>query len=471
MLYFMNNNFFSFRKARQFIFAISAIMIVFAACKDDDTKDKAVHDPNQPVELASFKPDSGRISEMVLLDGSNFGTDTSNIKVFFNSKQAVVLGSTGTRLLSLVPRLPGDTCVISVEVGGQRYTYDSKFRYKIEASVTTIAGDGTNTNAASLDLSSLDKAKIQPTYLGIDKDFNIFTLIRTSDAKSRLLKLNVAENSITVLATSENHGVDFHGPPVAHPETGMLLLGSGGDGVGNGQRDRFITLDPREGWALKNRYIKNWKANRFQIPSGGSAIDGLASESHYTLLYCQADGFYYTRYLSGQIVKINPTTWDAEVIFQTNSGVAYGMAFHSIHKTELWIAYDHGNGAELANSLCRIDVADTAKPLEKLSGPTGGGFRDGPLNLAQFKKIRMINFDSDGNLFVGDGDNHCIRKVDTQTMMVETLIGIPGMATPFQDGKKETATFNGPHGLVVDSEDVIYVADYSNCRIRRIAIE
>jgi hypothetical protein len=54
--------------------------------------------------------------------------------------------------------------------------------------------------------------------------------------------------------------------------------------------------------------------------------------------------------------------------------------------------------------------------------------------------------------------------------MVETLIGIPQKAG-FKDGKKEAATFNGPHGLVVDSEDVIYVADYNNCRVRRIAIE
>jgi hypothetical protein len=471
MLHFMNNNFFSFRKARQWIVAISAFMLVFAACKDDDdTKNKAVHDPNRPVELVSFKPDSGRISEMVLLDGSNFGSDTSKVKVFFNSKEAVVLGSTGTRLLALVPRLPGDTCIVSVEVDGRKYAYNDKFRYKIEASVTTIAGDGMNSTAALLDLSSLDKARIQPTYIGIDKDFNIFTLIRTSDAKSRLLKLNVDENSITVLATSENHGVDFHGPPVAHPETGLILLGSGGDGIGNGQRDRFSTLDPKEGWAPKNHYIKRWITNEFTIPTTGAAISGLASESHYTLLYCAADGFYYTRYLSGQIVRINPATWEAEVIFQSNSGIAWGLAFHSINKSELWFAYDNGQGAELSNSLCRLDVTDPVGTFEKMSGATNGGHRDGPLDQAQFYGIRMINFDADGNLFVGENNNHCIRKVDTQTMMVETLIGIPGKSG-FLDGKKEDAQFNGPHGLVVDSEGVIFVADYSNCRIRRIAIE
>jgi DNA-binding beta-propeller fold protein YncE len=84
--------------------------------------------------------------------------------------------------------------------------------------------------------------------------------------------------------------------------------------------------------------------------------------------------------------------------------------------------------------------------------------------------MRMINFDADGNLFVGDAGNHCIRKIDTETMMVETIIGIPGVGG-FRDGKKEEALFNGPHGLVVDPDGVIYVADFTNNRIRRVAIE
>jgi hypothetical protein len=460
----MNNT--RFRKARQFIFALSAFMLLLAACKDDDTKNKTVYDPNRPVELVSFKPDSGRISEMVLLDGSNFGSDVSKIKVFFNAKEAIVINSTGTRILALVPRLPGDNCVVSVEVDGKKSTYPNIFRYKIEASVTTIAGDGTKPNPPVV-ASTMDQSQFQPVYMGIDKDNNLFVTVEIPPSDGYLLKLNVDENTATILATSYNHGLDIHSMPYAHPETGMLLLGGGG----NGNRDLFLTLDPKEGWAPKNRYIKNWTLNGFSLPASGQTIDGwAASESHYNCLYCEADEHYYTRYLTGQIVKINPKTWDAEIIAQTNSGFAYGMAFHPIRQTELWLGYEHGHGGELANSLCRLDVTDPAGTFEKMSGLINGGFRDGPLEQAQFKQIRMINFDADGNLFVGDGGNSCIRKVDTETMMVETLIGIP-QKSGFKDGKKEDALFSGPHGLVVDAEGVIYIADYNNCRIRRIAIE
>jgi DNA-binding beta-propeller fold protein YncE len=105
-----------------------------------------------------------------------------------------------------------------------------------------------------------------------------------------------------------------------------------------------------------------------------------------------------------------------------------------------------------------------------MSGAINGGYRDGPLAQAQFYTIRQINFDSEGNLFVADADNHCLRKIDTETMMVETVIGIPGMSG-FKDGNKDDALFKGLHGLAVDAEGVIYVSDYGNLRIRRVAIE
>jgi hypothetical protein len=462
MLHFMNNNFFSFRKARQWIFALSAFMLVFAACEDDEEKKKEiVHDPNKPVELISFMPDSGRISEMVILDGSNFGTDPSKIKVFFNSKEAIVLNSTGTRLLALVPRLPGDTCVVSVEINGKKSTYPGKFRYKIAASVTTIAGDGTNPSTPTLNLG-LDKSQFRPVYIGVDKDYNLFITIEQQSGM--LLKLNVAENSATVLATNAQ-GMNPRFQPYVHPLTNVLQFGS--EGAGN--RDRFMTLDPKEGWAPKMRFIKNWTLNGYNIPSGGGS--GAANfETHYHCLYCETDGYYYTRYIGGQIVKIDPKTWDAEIIGMTNSGLVFGMSFHPTRKTELWFGYEHGNGGEFQNSVCRLDVTDPEGTFEKMSGATNGGFRDGTLSQAQFYQMRQMNFDHDGNLFIAENGNHCIRKIDTENMVVETIIGIPGMAD-FKDGNKDDAQFDRPHGLATDAEGVIYVSDYGNCRIRRIAIE
>ena len=71
---------------------------------------------------------------------------------------------------------------------------------------------------------------------------------------------------------------------------------------------------------------------------------------------------------------------------------------------------------------------------------------------------------------MGDSGNDCIRMINTKTMMVETVIGIPGQRG-FKDGNRDEALFDQPHGLVVDSDDVVYVSDWGNNRLRRVAIE
>jgi hypothetical protein len=444
------------------IAAACLCLFSFISCEDEEKGKRGgvEYDPSKPVVLTSFMPDSGRISEMVILDGSNFGTDPSKIKVFFNSKEAQVINSTGTRLLALVPRLPGDTCDVSVEVDGKKSTSANKFRYKLAASVVTIAGDGTTPTTPTL--TSLDKSQFTPVYIGVDKDYNLFITI--TQQSGMLLKLNVAENSATVLATSAQ-GMNPRFQPYVNPLTNVVQVG----GEGAGSRDQFLFLDPKEGWAPKLKFIKNWTQNGYDLPSGGSGTSSHL-ETHYHCLYCETDGYYYTRYHAGHIVKIDPKTWNAEIIGMTNSGITYGMAFNTIRKTELWFGYEHGNGGEFQNSVCRLDVTDPEGTFEKMSGATNGGFRDGPLAQAQFYKMRQINFDDEGNLFVADAGNHCMRQIDTENMVVETVIGIPGMAG-FQDGNKDDALFNETHGIAVDADAIIYVSDYGNRRIRRIAIE
>ncbi|GHV29450.1 hypothetical protein FACS1894177_00350 [Bacteroidia bacterium] len=452
------------------LFVLGACMHVFVSCEDND-KQKAVYDPNRPVELSSFKPDSGRISEMVLLDGSNFGSDQSQIKVYFNEKEATVLSSTGTRILALVPRLPGDICTLSVEVGGsQRKSYSNTFRYKIAASVTTLAGDGTSPNPPVL--STLEQSKFRPIYMGMDKDMNIFC---SEERTGYLLRINVAENTVSVIATAAQ-GYNMRCPPYANPRTGVLQMGA--EGINN--RDLFVTLDPKEGWALKTRFISEWDDNGWgPIPSAGGNNTDQHYFTHYACLLNEDDGYFYTRYTSGHIVKIDPKTWKATIVGRTAPGITFGTAFHPINKNELWMSYIESAGNGYGNAICRIDVRDVEKTedelysrtFEKLSGPTANGHRDGPVEVSQFNTIRGLGFDSDGNCYLGDAGNNCIRMINTQTMMVETVVGIPGVSTPFKDGSKEDATFNMPCGIVIDADNVIYISDFNNNRIRRLAIE
>lgn len=446
------------------LFFMCIYTVLLISCKGDETEENVTHDPNKPITLTHFMPNSGRISEMVLLDGGNFGTDTSKINIYFNTKEAAVISSTGKRILALVPRLPGDTCVLTVEVGDQRKEYPNHFYYKVAASVTTLAGNG-NEPGENPDYSvGLDKIQLVPVYIGIDADFNIFVSL----GNDNLLRLNVADNSATVVATG-TQGYDHRCPPIANPLTNVLQTGS------EDERDRFCFMDPKTGWIPKLYFIKEW--DRGLNPSTGKEYDLPTDNNHYHCLLNELDRNYYTRYNSGQLVRIDPKTWKATIVGMTPSGTAFGAAMHPINKNEMWIAYSSGAG-DVSNSICKVDVTDNSvgsdgvrlASFQKLSGATNGAHRDGPLSIAQFNQPRGISFDSDGNLYVGDNQNQCIRMINTTTMMVETMIGIPEQRG-FKDGSKDEALFNEPHGIVVDSEGIIYVSDFNNKRIRRIAIE
>ncbi|WP_108823532.1 IPT/TIG domain-containing protein [Dysgonomonas sp. Marseille-P4361] len=443
------------------LLCIVTFTVIFVSCKNDEPI-SITHNPNSPIVLTSFSPDSGHIAEMILLDGENFGTDTSKIKVSFNEKKAVVLSSTGTRILALVPRLPGDTCSIKVEIGDQKGEYTNHFLYKIAASVTTIAGNGNDPGDKPVYDQGLSKSQLRPVYIGMDKEFNIFV----TDNQNNLVRINEAENSITVVANG-SQGFNHRCAPIANPVTNVLQMGAEDEN----NRDKFIFCDPNAGWIPKLYFIKEWDWNGYQSPTG-------TNHTHYACLYCEADGNYYTRYNNGLLVRIDPKTWNARAVGMTPSGVTYGAAMHPINKNELWLAYDSGSG-EVSHSICRVDVTSETvgvdkkgllDSFEKLSGATNGAHRDGPLSMAQFKSPRMINFDADGNLYVGDNGNHCIRMINTNTMMVETIIGIPEKSG-FKDGSKDEAMFKEPHGIVIDAEGIIYVSDYGNNRVRRIAIE
>lgn len=454
------------RKNVNIVFLLCMVVPLFflCSCKGEEETGGEAHDPNKPIVLTSFMPDSGRISEMVLLDGDNFGTDPSKIKVFFNAKEAAVINSTGSRILALVPRLPGDTCILSVEVGDQQKEYSGHFRYKVAASVTTVAGNGNDPTDPPNYGVGLDKIQLVPVYIGMDKDFNIFVSL----GNDNLLRLNVAENSATVVATGAQ-GYNHRCPPIANPLTNVLQTGS------EQERDRFCFMDPRTGWIPKLYFIKEWDRGFNSV--SGKEYDMPSDVRHYHCLVSEADGNYYTRYHDGHLVRIDPATWKATIVGMTPSGIAYGMAMHPINQNELWIAYSSGAG-EVSNSICKVDVTDSRvgsdgvrlASFQKLSGATNGAHRDGPLSIAQFNQPRGISFDSDGNLYIGDNENQCIRMINTTTMMAETMIGIPENRG-FKDGSKDDALFSEPHGIVVDAEGNIFVSDYGNKRIRRIAIE
>jgi alpha-tubulin suppressor-like RCC1 family protein/sugar lactone lactonase YvrE len=97
-------------------------------------------------------------------------------------------------------------------------------------------------------------------------------------------------------------------------------------------------------------------------------------------------------------------------------------------------------------------------------GGDGGAATDANLNLP-----RSIAYDSSGNLFIADLSNHRIRKISTGNI-ISTVAG-SGTAGFSGDGLAATAArLDSPYGIAVDNTGNIYIADTNNNRIRKVAI-
>jgi sugar lactone lactonase YvrE len=101
--------------------------------------------------------------------------------------------------------------------------------------------------------------------------------------------------------------------------------------------------------------------------------------------------------------------------------------------------------------------------------PDEPGSTDGAGTTARFNSPRDIAVDRNGRVYVADYYNVTVRKI-TPDGMVSTLAGAPdqfGQA----DGSGTEARFGGPYGLAVDDSGNVYVGDSDNHTVRRITPE
>ena len=95
------------------------------------------------------------------------------------------------------------------------------------------------------------------------------------------------------------------------------------------------------------------------------------------------------------------------------------------------------------------------------------GSTDASGNLARFNDPRGLAVDSAGNILVADTQNHAVRKISA-TAVVTTFAG--AAANPgYVDGVGAAAGFSSPRGLAADSAGNVYVVDFLNHTIRKIS--
>ncbi len=110
----------------------------------------------------------------------------------------------------------------------------------------------------------------------------------------------------------------------------------------------------------------------------------------------------------------------------------------------------------------------TSGVVSAFAGNGSTGSANGLGTAASFNYPNGVAVDAVGNVYVADKGNNEIRKI-TSTGAVSILSGtlIPGSSNTSTIGV--SASFNGPTGVAVDVLGNIYVADFGNNLIRKIA--
>lgn len=129
------------------------------------------------------------------------------------------------------------------------------------------------------------------------------------------------------------------------------------------------------------------------------------------------------------------------------------------------------------DSLGNLYVADTGNHIIRLIAPSGNvttlagiarqpGSNDNDTRLkVRFHRPNGVALDSQGNLYIADSSNHCIRKLVTQTNNVKVWAGTC-LQLGSSNGKPGTGKLYNPVDLAFGPQGMLYISDFSNHRIR-----
>jgi sugar lactone lactonase YvrE len=86
---------------------------------------------------------------------------------------------------------------------------------------------------------------------------------------------------------------------------------------------------------------------------------------------------------------------------------------------------------------------------------------------SQFQNPRGLAVGPNGDVYVTDALNHRVRKIDSAGV-VRLVAGNGTMGYSGDGASARLAQLNEPHGVAVDSEGNVYIADSKNCVIRKV---
>lgn len=469
--------------------AVWAIGLIFTSCSEEGgyegPKPVVYADPSKPVIFTDFSPKEGAVRTLIFIEGNNFGTDVSKIEVLIGGVSAPVIGSSGTKICVMTPRRSGrgDVAVSIKDVEGKvikEHQFEDIFSLQSALLVNTLTGKvDPQTNSSSIINGSFEEAEfLHPWWLEFDKDEEGNKIIYCIDEEglTALRKINLTTREVST------------------------VFMKGQAGVSNVKSMLFDTPTRDTLFFIDDNGRGNWN-DRHQMPNMFYALRNEGFRKVYPYLYAQtsysavsmSDGtIFYNTWVSSEVYKAKQIwdeqaqMWDGKALFSVRSNSS-DHVFMFRHPDDLYVYMTGFNG--IYRSAYDKTKKELVSPVLHVGDQNGGwGYVDAPGSSARFNRPRQGVFVKNKeyvmqgkedvyDFYVCDHNNNCIRKVtpdgEVSTFAGRGSVGIDGQVWGWIDGEaRETARFREPTGICYDEEEeIFYVADRENRRIRTISVE
>ena len=120
-----------------------------------------------------------------------------------------------------------------------------------------------------------------------------------------------------------------------------------------------------------------------------------------------------------------------------------------------------------ANEIIKIDTMGTVAIIAG-TGIEGFSGEGGPATAAKLGGPAAVAVDTFDNIYIADGANNRVRKVDAITGFITTIAGLGSGSFSGDGGPASAAELYGPNGLYFDKHGNLYVTDANNNRVRKI---
>lgn len=435
-----------YSKSLGLIIGFCALITLIAGCKDDVFK----HDPSAPMTIESFIPARGTGGTEILINGSNFSTDTSKISVTINDIPLKIVGTNGNQLMVVVSKSVGSG-PIAVTIDGKKVESSGTFTYNYTRTVTTLAGSGkagyANGKGTDAMFNFSGESWYRSSGITVDENLNVYV----ADPGNHCIRKIDPQGNVTTLVGDPNASghADGKGTVAKFSLPYSLAL----DAQGN-----LYCADPG-----------NWDIRKIS-PDGVATTWLWTDYEPWTVAVDKSTGTLY-------YASCNPSGGVFPITAQNTVGapIVSGLVY------PLGIGFDPGGNLYVSVQGEHVVRKFTAGTWENqiIAGQYGAaGYLNGVGTAAKFSNPWGLAVDNKSNVYIaGNGTwdggaynaDQSIRIIEPTNWLVSTFAG-SGTAG-YVDAVGEAAAFSAPTGVAVDKNGTVYVLDKINNRVRKIVSE